>query len=129
MLEAKQEREMSFEITGHKAGLEGSFIRTTAESATEALRMARQWAGQGIQGITITNPKGESYDLDAFDIDRQHQGRALGCRPGLTGQKRHGFRVIAVNRECYHCRRVVHQFESSVDRTGQQENDPDYHHR
>ena len=59
---------MSFEITGHKAGLEGSFIRTHAGTATEALRMARQWAGQGILGITITNPKGESYDLDRFDM-------------------------------------------------------------
>ena len=26
------------------------------------------WAGQGITGITIVNPKGESYDIDGFGL-------------------------------------------------------------
>jgi hypothetical protein len=62
------ETEMSFEIIGHKPGLEGSFVRAQAETATTALRMARQWAQQGLVGISITNAKGESYDLDSFDM-------------------------------------------------------------
>ena len=28
------------------------------------LRFAREWAEQGLTGITIVNPKGESYDID-----------------------------------------------------------------
>src|SRR5215217_6756071 len=56
---------MAFEITGHKAGLEGAFVRTQAQTAADALRFAREWAGQGVTGITIVNPKGESYDIDA----------------------------------------------------------------
>jgi len=30
--------------------------------------MARQWAEQGLVGITITNRNGQSYDLDRFDM-------------------------------------------------------------
>jgi len=57
---------MAFEITGHKPGLEGAFIRTQAHTAADALRFAREWAEQGVTGITIVNPKGESYDIDGF---------------------------------------------------------------
>jgi hypothetical protein len=59
---------MSFEITGHKAGLEGAFIRTQAHTATDALRFARESAEQGFTGITIVNTKGESYDIDRFGM-------------------------------------------------------------
>src|SRR3954462_5130872 len=59
---------MAFEITGHKAGLEGAFVRTQAHTAADALRFARQWAEQGLTGITIVNPKGESYDIDRFGM-------------------------------------------------------------
>jgi hypothetical protein len=59
---------MAFEITGHKAGLEGAFVRTQAHTAADALRFAREWAGQGVTGITIVNPKGESYDIDGFGL-------------------------------------------------------------
>ena len=51
---------MPFEITGHKAAVEGSFIRTQAHTAADALRFAREWAEQGVSGITIVNAKGES---------------------------------------------------------------------
>src|SRR5215207_10730468 len=57
---------MAFEITGHKPGLEGAFVRTQAHTAADALRFAREWAEQGLTGITIVNPKGESYDIDRF---------------------------------------------------------------
>jgi hypothetical protein len=57
-----------FEITGDKAAVEGSFIRTHADTAAAALRIARDWAQQGIHGIMITNPKGESYALDRFGM-------------------------------------------------------------
>ena len=56
---------MAFEITGHKAG---AFVRTQAHTAADALRFAREWAEQGITGITIANPKGESYDIDGFGM-------------------------------------------------------------
>ena len=59
---------MSFEITGHKVGLEGAFIRTLAHTAADALRFAREWAEQGVTGITIVNPKGQSYDIDRFGM-------------------------------------------------------------
>ena len=66
---------MAFEITGHKPGLEGAFVRTQAHTAADALRFAREWAEQGLTGITIVNPKGEFYDIDRFGDDRQHHGR------------------------------------------------------
>ena len=59
---------MSFEITGHKAGLDGFFVRTQAHTAADALRFAREWADQGVTGVTITNPKGETYDIDGFGM-------------------------------------------------------------
>jgi len=59
---------MPFEITGHKAAVEGSFIRTQAHTAADALRFAREWAEQGVSGITIVNTKGESYDIDRFGM-------------------------------------------------------------
>ncbi len=59
---------MAFEITGHKPGLEGAFVRTQAHTATDALRFAREWAEQGLTGITIINPKGVSYDIDRFGM-------------------------------------------------------------
>jgi hypothetical protein len=58
---------MSFEITGHKAALEGAFVRTQAHTAADALRFAREWAEQGVTG-TIVNPKGKSYDIDRFGM-------------------------------------------------------------
>ena len=59
---------MSFLITGHKAGVEGSFIRTQAHTAADALRFAREWAEQGVSGVTIVNLQGESYDIDRFGM-------------------------------------------------------------
>ena len=59
---------MAFEITGHKPGLEGAFVRTQAHTAGDALRFAREWAEQGLTGITIVNPKGQSYDIDRFGM-------------------------------------------------------------
>ena len=59
---------MSFEITGHKPELEGAFIRTQAHTAADALRFAREWAEQGVRGITIVNPQGESCDIDRFGM-------------------------------------------------------------
>ena len=59
---------MPFEITGHKAGLEGAFVRTQAHTAADALRFAREWAELGLTGITIVNPEGESYDIDRFGM-------------------------------------------------------------
>jgi hypothetical protein len=59
---------MSFEITGHKASLEGAFVRTQTPTAADALRFAREWAEQGVTGITIVNSKGESYDIDRFGM-------------------------------------------------------------
>jgi hypothetical protein len=29
---------------------------------------AREWAQQGVTGITIVNPQGESYDIDGFGM-------------------------------------------------------------
>ena len=83
---------MSYEITGHKTGLEGAFIRTQAHTASDALRFAREWAEQGVIGITIVSPKGESFDIDGFgmivstnegrlDADRTSQ-RALAFTAG-----------------------------------------------
>ena len=59
---------MAFEITGHKPGLEGALVRTQAHTAADALRFAREWAEQGLTGITIVNPKGVSYDIDRFGM-------------------------------------------------------------
>ena len=39
-----------------------------AHTAADALRFAREWAEQGLTGITIVNPKGVSYDIDRFEI-------------------------------------------------------------
>ena len=57
---------MAFEITGHKPGLEGAFVRVQAHTAANALRFAREWAEQGLTGITIVNPEGESYEIHRF---------------------------------------------------------------
>ena len=59
---------MAFEITGHKAELDGAFVRTQAHTAADALRFAREWAERGVTGITIVNPKGETYDIDGFGM-------------------------------------------------------------
>jgi len=59
---------MAFEITGHKPGLEGAFVRVQAHTAADALHFAREWAEQGLTAITIVNPKGESYDTDRFGM-------------------------------------------------------------
>jgi hypothetical protein len=68
---------MSYEITGHKADLEGAFIRTQAHTASDALRFAREWAEQGVTGITIVNSKGESFDIDRFGmIVSTNEGRS-----------------------------------------------------
>ena len=68
---------MAFEITGHKPGLEGAFVRTQAHTAADALRFAREWAEQGLTGITIVNPKGKSYDIDRFPLDATDAARGL----------------------------------------------------
>ena len=47
----------------HSAGGE---MATSGETAKKALEIARQWAAQGASNIIITNPEGESYDLDHF---------------------------------------------------------------
>ena len=72
---------MAFEITGHKPGLKGAFVRTQAHTAGDALRFAREWAEQGLTGITIVNPKGVSYDIDRF-------GMVVwpACRPDLKAR-------------------------------------------
>ena len=78
---------MAFEITGHKPGLEGAFVRTQAHTAADALRFAREWAKQGLTGITIVNPKGQSYDIDRFG--RSSAPRKMVCMPTRAkGQKR-----------------------------------------
>src|SRR5829696_7256308 len=41
---------------------------TQAHTAADALRFAREWAEQGLTGITIVNPSGESYDIDRFGM-------------------------------------------------------------
>jgi predicted transcriptional regulator len=58
---------MPHRITGlaHSAGGE---MATSAETAKKALEIARQWAAQGVTNIIITNPEGESYDLDRFGM-------------------------------------------------------------
>src|SRR3954471_14678355 len=63
---------MAFEITGHKTGLEGAFVRTQAHTAADALRFAREWAEQGLTGITMD--------------DCQHHGRWPACRPELKAR-------------------------------------------
>ena len=77
---------MAFEITGHKPGLEGAFVRTQAHTAADALRFAREWAEQGLTGITIVNPKGESLRHRRLRDDRQHHGRWPACRPELKAR-------------------------------------------
>ena len=59
---------MAFLITGDKPGLAGAFVRTDAHTAADALRFAREWAEQGVRGITIVNPQGQSYDIDGFGM-------------------------------------------------------------
>jgi len=71
---------MAFEITGHKPGLEGAFVRTQAHTAADALRFAREWAEQGLTGIIIVNPKGRVLRYRPFRDDRQHHGR-VACMP------------------------------------------------
>ena len=58
---------MPYRITGlaHRAGGE---MATSGENAKKALEIARQWAAQGVSNIIITNPDGESYDLDRFGM-------------------------------------------------------------
>jgi hypothetical protein len=51
---------MAFLITGDKPGLAGALVRTDAHTAADALRFAREWAEQGVRGITIVNPQGQS---------------------------------------------------------------------
>jgi hypothetical protein len=41
-------------------------MATSGETAKKALEIARQWAAQGVRNIIITNPEGQSYDLDHF---------------------------------------------------------------
>jgi len=68
MLGAKQERTCHSRSRGTRAAVEGSFIRAQAHTAADALRFAREWAEQGVSGITIVNAKGESYDIDRFGM-------------------------------------------------------------
>lgn len=57
---------MPYQIKGERQS--GGGIGEWAESAHAALKLARQWASQGVQNITITNPKRETYDLDRFGM-------------------------------------------------------------
>ncbi|MDF2974118.1 MAG: hypothetical protein K0R61_4568 [Microvirga sp.] len=51
-------------------------MATSGETAKKALEIARQWAAQGASNIIITNPEGESYDLDHFGTiaSTKHEG-------------------------------------------------------
>ena len=57
---------MPYKITGRN--VLGGVISTGASTAKEAMKDARQWADDGVTGITITNPAGESYDMDRFGM-------------------------------------------------------------
>ena len=56
---------MPYRITA-LAHIAGGEMPTSGETAKKALEIARQWAAQGASNIIITNPEGESYDLDHF---------------------------------------------------------------
>ena len=58
---------MTFEITGHKPGLEVVCSRPGAYCGRCASLRPRM-AEQGLTGITIVNPKGEFYDIDRFGM-------------------------------------------------------------
>jgi hypothetical protein len=58
--------QMPYQLKGVRA--QGGEIGAWTEGAKAALRTARQWAAQGVKNITITNPKGECYDLDHFGM-------------------------------------------------------------
>jgi hypothetical protein len=58
----ERELSLSYEITGHNVQSDRGWKRHGG------LRIARQWAEQGMTGITIVTPKGESYDLDNFGM-------------------------------------------------------------
>jgi hypothetical protein len=64
---------MPYQIKGVRT--EGGEIGTWTDGPKAALKLARQWADQGVRNITITNPKGESYDLDYF-------GQIVSTQPG-----------------------------------------------
>src|SRR3954463_6180232 len=74
---------MAFEITGHKSGLEGAFVRTQAHTAADALRFAREWSEQGVTGITIVNPQGNCYDIDGFGMIVSSKQEGSDAAPGL----------------------------------------------
>jgi hypothetical protein len=59
---------MPYRITGLAVIGTGGEIATSAGTAKKALEIARQWASQGATNIIITNPDGQSYDLDRFDM-------------------------------------------------------------
>jgi hypothetical protein len=59
---------MSYHITGRGADSAGGGVATSTETAAAALAIARQWASQGVTNIIITNPEGESFDLDRFGM-------------------------------------------------------------
>ena len=46
----------------------GAAIGAATERAKDAVQIARQWANEGVTSITITNPQGESYDIDRFGM-------------------------------------------------------------
>jgi hypothetical protein len=68
MLGVKQEPELPYRITGLAVTGTGGELATSAGTAKKALEIARQWASQGATSIIITNPEGESYDLDHFGM-------------------------------------------------------------
>ena len=64
----KQEPELPYRITGLAVTGTGGELATSAATATKALEIAREWASQGAINIIITNPEGQSFDLDRFDM-------------------------------------------------------------
>jgi hypothetical protein len=56
---------MPYRITA-LAHIAGGEMATSGETAKKALEIARLWAAQGARNIIITNPEGQSYDLDHF---------------------------------------------------------------
>ena len=53
----------------HAAGVTNHHLgRPAPKTLLYALRFGRECAEQGLTGITIVNPKGESYDIDRFGM-------------------------------------------------------------
>src|SRR5215203_6062424 len=62
MLRIKQD---GYGVRDHRSQ---AWTRGCVRAHPGALRFAREWAEQGLTGITIVNLKGESYDIDRFGM-------------------------------------------------------------